>query len=106
MDQTRIVLGNKIYPEALTEIHPETAAKYSLSDGDMVHIETKKGGTDIKLATTEDLYPGIISVPHGWVNANVNELTELEHRDSVTGYTEMKSLLCRVSKAENVSKAA
>ena len=33
-------------------------------------------------------------------------LTELEPRDPVTGYTEMKALLCRISKAEGVRRAA
>jgi anaerobic selenocysteine-containing dehydrogenase len=50
--------------------------------------------------------PGILSIPHGWANANANELTELEPRDPVTGYTEMKALLCRITKAEKVRKAA
>jgi anaerobic selenocysteine-containing dehydrogenase len=87
-------------PEALAEIHPKTAGKYGLRDGDMANIETTKGSINIKIATTEDLHPGIISVPHGWAKANVNELTELEPRDPVTGYTEMKALLCRIKKAD------
>ena len=84
----------------MAEIHPETAAKYGLSDGDMAYIETTKGRIDIKLATTEDLHPGIISGPHGWAKTNVNNLTELEPRDPVTGYTEMKALLCNIKKVE------
>jgi len=40
-----------------------------------------------------------LSIPHGWSKANANLLTELEPRDPVTGYTEMKALLCRISKA-------
>jgi anaerobic selenocysteine-containing dehydrogenase len=90
----------KTAPEALAEIHPKTAGKYGLRDGDMANIETTKGSINIKVATTEDLHPGIISVPHGWAKANVNELTELEPRDPVTGYTEMKALLCRIKKAD------
>ncbi|MFH1122698.1 MAG: molybdopterin dinucleotide binding domain-containing protein, partial [Pseudomonadota bacterium] len=93
-------------PEPLAEIHPETAKKYGISEGDMMTVETVKGKINMKARTTEDLIPGILSIPHGWANANANELTELEPRDPVTGYTEMKALLCRVSKAENLSKAA
>jgi anaerobic selenocysteine-containing dehydrogenase len=96
----------KAAPEPLAEIHPETAKKYGISDGDMMTVETVKGKINIKARTTEDLMPGILSIPHGWANANANELTELEPRDPVTGYTEMKALLCRISKAENVRKAA
>ena len=42
--------------------------------------------------------PGVVSIPHGWVQANANMLTELEPRDPVTGYTDLKALLCRVKK--------
>jgi len=88
----------KSAPEPIAEIHPETAGAYGLKDGDIAKIETTKGAIEIKLNTTEDLHQGILSIPHGWARANANELTELEPRDPVTGYTEMKSLLCRISK--------
>jgi formate dehydrogenase (coenzyme F420) alpha subunit len=96
----------KTAPEPLGEIHPETAKKYGISDGDMMTVETVKGKINIKAKTTKDLLPGILSIPHGWEMANANELTELEPRDPVTGYTEMKALLCRISKVEGARKAA
>ena len=89
----------KTAPEPIAEIHPETAGKYGISDGDIMTVETKKGQIKIKAKTVEELAPGVLSIPHGWAEANSNELTELEPRDPVTGYTEMKSLLCRISKA-------
>jgi anaerobic selenocysteine-containing dehydrogenase len=89
----------KTAPEPLAEIHPATAKKYGVSDGDMMTVETVKGKVDFKAKTTEDLLPGIVSIPHGWGKANSNLLTELDHRDPVTGYTEMKALLCRITKA-------
>jgi len=66
----------------------------------MMNIETQKGKILMKAKTTEKLVRGVLSIPHGWnKNANANLLTELEPRDPVTGYTEMKALLCRISKA-------
>jgi anaerobic selenocysteine-containing dehydrogenase len=88
----------KTAPEPLAEIHPDTAKKYGISDGDMMTVETVKGKVAFKAKTTEDLLPGVVSIPHGWSKANANFLTELDRRDPVTGYTEMKSLLCKVSK--------
>ncbi|MDP2729728.1 MAG: molybdopterin-dependent oxidoreductase [Dehalococcoidales bacterium] len=84
--------------EPVAEIHPDTAAQYGLADGDMMRVETNKGQIAIKVKTTEDLAPGIISIPHGWAEANVNLLTSLEPRDPVTGYAELKTLLCRIKK--------
>jgi anaerobic selenocysteine-containing dehydrogenase len=64
----------------------------------MMTVETVKGQIAIKVKTTEDLAPGIVSIPHGWAEANANLLTELEPRDPVTRYTELKALLCRMKK--------
>ena len=89
----------KTAPEPLAEVHPETAAKYGLADGDMARVETTKGTIEIRIGTTKALHPNVFSIPHGWAKANANELTELTPRDPVTGYTEMKALLCRISKA-------
>ena len=85
-------------PEPVAELHPDTAAKYGIADGDMMAIETKKGRIRMKAGLTEDLLPGVVSIPHGWAEANANLLTGLEPHDPVTGYTEFKALLCRIKK--------
>ena len=86
-------------PEPLAEMNPETAARYGVADGYMMIIETPKDHITMKVQTSEDLHPGIVSIPHGWSEANANLLTSLDARDPVTGYTEMKALLCRVRAA-------
>jgi anaerobic selenocysteine-containing dehydrogenase len=52
----------------------------------------------MKAKLTADLLPGVVSIPHGWAEANANLLTGLEPHDPVTGYTEFKALLCRIKK--------
>jgi anaerobic selenocysteine-containing dehydrogenase len=84
--------------EPIAEIHPDTAARYGVKHGDRILIETIKGQISMKANTNAALHPGIVSIPHGWPEANSNVLTQLEPRDPVTGYTEMKSLLCRIQK--------
>lgn len=79
------------------EIHPETAAKYGIADGQLGLIETRRGQIQITFRVTEGIMPGIVHVPHGWAQANVNELTEAVAADGATGYPALKSLLCRVS---------
>lgn len=85
-------------PEPIAEIHPDTAIRYGITDVDIIAVETRKGQIRIKVRTTEDLAPQVVSIPHGWAQANANVLTELEPRDPVTGYTELKALLCRIRK--------
>ena len=83
-------------PEALGEIHPNTAEKYGIRDGDMMVIETKRGGIEIKAKVTEDILPNVVNVPHGWSQANVNILTDNTPADPISGYPVLKGLLCRV----------
>jgi anaerobic selenocysteine-containing dehydrogenase len=97
--QFRNVTGlRRSAPEPVAEVHPDTAAVYGVADGDMMVVETEKGRLEIRARTIADLAPGVVSIPHGWAGANASMLTELEPRDPVTGYTEMKALLCRIRK--------
>jgi formate dehydrogenase (coenzyme F420) alpha subunit len=88
----------RICPEAEMEIHPVTAAKYGVMDGEKVIVETKKGKIKIKANLTRDIAEQVVSIPHGWATANVNILTDIELRDPISGYPEDKGLLCRISK--------
>lgn len=85
-------------PEPIAEIHPDTAQEYGITNGEMMAIATRMGEIKMKVKTTEDLAPQIVSIPHGWSEANANLLTELEPRDPITGYTQLKALLCRIKK--------
>ncbi len=38
--------------------------------------------------------------PGDWKNANVNELTDFDNRDPISGFPVFKALLCEVEKAE------
>ena len=85
-------------PEPIAELNPETAKEYGIADGDMMVVETPKDHITLKAHTEEGLSAGIVSIPHGWSEANANLLTSLDVRDPVTGYTEMKALLCTIRK--------
>jgi anaerobic selenocysteine-containing dehydrogenase len=86
--------------EPYAEIHPKTASEYSLTDGDLGFVETKRGRIEIKFKVTEDIIPNVVCVPHGWAEANVNILTDETPADPVIGYPALKALLCRVRKKE------
>lgn len=87
-------------PDPIAEIHPSTAREYGVGEGDIVIVETRRGQIKIKANTTEDVMPKVVSILHGWGGEqNANVLTELEHRDPVTGYPELKALACRIMKA-------
>jgi len=85
-------------PEPIAEVNPATAKKYGISDGDMMSIETTKGKIEMKAHLIEEMAPNVVSIPHGWTEANANLLTSADVRDPITGYTEMKALLCKIQK--------
>ena len=85
-------------PEA--EIHPDTAAEFGIVNADWIFVETRNGKIKVKARTTADLMPGLVNVLHGWQGKlNQNVLTELEPRDPITGYPELRALACRIGKA-------
>ncbi len=86
-------------PEPVAEINPESAAKYGVADGQMVILETRRGRIELKASVTEDIMPGVVSIPHGWAEANANVLTDDAFHDRQSGYPNLHALLCRVGSA-------
>jgi anaerobic selenocysteine-containing dehydrogenase len=88
----------KLYPEPMVEINTATARRLGISDGEMVTIESPRGSIRMKANLTDNIHPSVISVPHGWSEANVNLLTYDLEVDPVTAFIGFKSVLCRVTK--------
>jgi anaerobic selenocysteine-containing dehydrogenase len=85
-------------PNAEAELHPATAAKYGIIHGELIAVETPRGSIKIKANVTQDIKPGVVSVPHGWAEANCNILLDAKLLDHVSGYITMNSVACRVVK--------
>jgi len=86
----------QLAPEPLAEIHPQTAAKYGIVDSEMAVVETRRGSIEIKTNVTEDIVPGVIHIPHGWAQANVDVLTDESPTDPVSGFPALHQLLCKI----------
>jgi len=84
--------------EPMAEIHPDTARKYGISDGDLMVVETKRGSIEIKARVSQDIMPDIVSVPHGWAESCENVLTDDMPVDPVSGYIAFTGLLCKITK--------
>jgi len=88
-------------------IHPEDAAKRGIQNGDKVWVRTKRGSVPFYAKVTERIVKGVIEAnmggggplqPKEWNEANVNELTDMENRDPISGFPVFKALLCEVEK--------
>ena len=62
-------------------------------------VETKEGSIKLVARVNPDIADRVISVPHGWAKANVNELVNSNFLDPILGCPEDKGLLCRVRPA-------
>jgi anaerobic selenocysteine-containing dehydrogenase len=98
--QRHVQALKRMYPEALTEIGPETAERFGIEEGDQILVETNRGQVKMKARVDERVAEGVVLVPHGWGgDANGNLLTDVNCREAIMGYPDQKSLQCTIRKA-------
>jgi anaerobic selenocysteine-containing dehydrogenase len=93
----RMVKGK---PRCLAFVHPDDAQSRGLADGDKVIVRSRVGTISIRVALTDEIMPGVISIPHGWghdmpgaklsiakdhAGVNTNILTDDHFLDSLSG---------------------
>jgi anaerobic selenocysteine-containing dehydrogenase len=102
----------KAHRHPVAEIHPDTAARFRIADGDWMWIETRRGRMRQKAKLTTGIDPRVINAEHGWWfpeagppdfgvwTANVNMLTDnAPPYDPAMGTYQLRALLCRVERA-------
>jgi len=106
-------LLRELQPHPLVQIHPETAEKYGIGDGDWVWIETARGRIRQVAELFAGINPGVVSAEASWWypedpppdygiwRSNANCLTDNgPPYDPAIGSTTLRALLCRIYKAE------
>ncbi len=93
----RLVKGK---PRHQLLMHPDDATRYGLENGGMVNVASRVGNADITLETTNDMMPGVASIPHGFghgrpgvalataalhAGVSANDLTDEMAIDAVSG---------------------
>jgi len=98
------------HPEPMTYLHPQTAKKLGINDGDRVCIETQRGRISQMAHLTADIDPRVAGVDfgwwfpekgpsglYGWAEANINILTDDQPPFSrEMGSPNLRGILCRV----------
>jgi anaerobic selenocysteine-containing dehydrogenase len=96
-------------PEPLIHLHQEDAQERGIDDGDEVFVISPRGRVAFRARVTEDIVPGVVEAnmggggplgPLAWQIANVNDLTDFDNRDPLSGFPVYKALLCDVVKAK------
>jgi thiosulfate reductase / polysulfide reductase chain A len=105
------------HPDPLVTIHPDTAAKLGISNGDWVYIETRRGRIKQRASLDPGILPDVVNCEASWwfpeqpgedpslfgvfqSNANVLTPDSDEFCDPLTGGWASRALLCRVYKVE------
>ena len=84
--------------EPILDIHPNAAKQLQIDNGDFVVLSTKYGKISVRANVNDDLRKDCLRMPHGWKEANVNELTGLEYLDPISGFPWLRALPARVEK--------
>jgi anaerobic selenocysteine-containing dehydrogenase len=97
----------KMQPNPLVTLHPQDAATRHIQTGDEVFVVTARGKVRYTAFVSDDIVPGVIEANAGggspiasepWRRCNVNELTDFDNRDPISGFPVYKALLCNVVK--------
>jgi len=97
-------------PEPVVEINVNDAEERGIKDGDLVEVRTQRGSVPFRARVTADIAKGAIECnmgggtpigPKAWQEWNVNELTDIDNYDIISGFPVYKSLLCDVVEIES-----
>jgi len=105
------------HPYPLLNIHPDTAAKLGIADGDWVWIESPRGRVRQKANLFSGIKPNVVHAEHGWWypelpgeepwlhgvwECNINVLTDDDPDvcDPLTGAWPLRTALCKVYKVK------
>lgn len=101
-------------------IHPDDAGERGLADGELAEVVSRVGQVTVAIEVTEDIMPGAVSLPHGWghhrkgvswktaaahAGVSINDLTDNERFDPLTGCAVLNGTAVTVSRAEEVAAA-
>ncbi len=99
-------------PTNYVRMNEKDAARLGIADGETVTLVTETTTVSIHAKVTDDIYPGNLSIPHGFgllhtnketgeleqIGVNANELISADRREPMTGNPIHKYIPCRVEK--------
>jgi cysteine desulfurase NifS len=103
---------NRKHQEPTVMIHAADAAARGIEHGDRVALKTPRGRVRLRALVSEDIVRGAVDARHAgggplgpkpWRDCNINELTDLDNCDAISGFPVYKCLLCEVEKLSDGS---
>jgi cysteine desulfurase NifS len=105
---------SKLRPEPTVTINSEDGRTRQIANGDLVHLVSARGKVSMRALVTDDIVAGSVDAnmggggpvgPEAWQKCNINDLTDLNRYDPISGFPVYKALLCDVVKADHNVKS-
>jgi anaerobic selenocysteine-containing dehydrogenase len=102
-------------------MNPRDAARRGMTDGSLARVASRVGRVEIPVEITDDLMPGVVSIPHGWghhrpgiqlsvanehAGVSVNDLTDETVIDTLCGNAALNGVPVTVQPAQRSAEAA
>jgi anaerobic selenocysteine-containing dehydrogenase len=102
-------------------MNPQDAARRGMTNGSLARVESRIGRVEIQVEVTDDLMPGVVSIPHGWghhrpgiqlsvarehAGVSVNDLTDETAIDTLCGNAALNGVPVSVQPAERSAETA
>jgi anaerobic selenocysteine-containing dehydrogenase len=95
----RLPWTKSLRPDSSADINKEDADRLQIEQGDDIILSTPKGSVKVKANISEMILPGVVSICHGYTDADVNTLIEAYYMDPISGFPGFKAFLGNIEKA-------
>jgi anaerobic selenocysteine-containing dehydrogenase len=98
------------HPDPMIDIHPDTAKKHGIKEGDWVYIETPRGRIKQRARMLPGMHPQVVCIQHGWwfpeiktpdhgwnlSNSNILTDNDPKTLDIAFGASNLRTLMCKI----------
>ena len=88
----RLVKGK---PQCTILMHPDDAAQHGLEKGEKVVVRSKVGEIVVPVEISDEMMPGVVSIPHGWGHdrpGNQMEVAQQHAGESINDLTDNQAI--------------
>ncbi|WP_433255978.1 molybdopterin oxidoreductase family protein [Streptosporangium sp. CA-135522] len=89
-------------PESFVEVHPDTAARAGLADGDRARVSSRRGAALCRVRCTPDIRPDVVFLPFHFAGAERANLLTNPALDPTSRMPEFKVCAVRLDPADHV----
>ncbi|TYL50643.1 molybdopterin oxidoreductase family protein [Agromyces mariniharenae] len=93
-------------PEALASLHPATADRLGIADGDDLEVANHRGAVHVRARLTTDIRPDAVFLPFHYGDAQAANLLTSDAVDPVSAMPEFKTNVVRVTRITSPASAA